>query len=40
VDAYHSFITQMFEKEVNSLLRNIEEKQPLKKRANLSGGSI
>jgi hypothetical protein len=40
VDVDRSFITQMFEKKVNSLLRNIEEKQPLKKRANLSGGSI
>jgi hypothetical protein len=28
VDVDHSFIAQMFEEEVHSMLRNIEEKQP------------
>jgi hypothetical protein len=31
VDAYHSFIAQMFEKQMNNLLRSIKERQTLKK---------
>jgi hypothetical protein len=38
VDVDHSFIAQMFEEEVHSLSKNIEEKQPSKKRANPSRG--
>jgi hypothetical protein len=40
VDTKHSFITQMFEEEMNSLLRRIEEKQLLNKKANPSNESI
>jgi phage regulator Rha-like protein len=40
VDANHSFIAQMFEKEVNSLLKSIEERHVSKKRTNPSRGLI
>ncbi len=40
MDANHSFIAQMFEKEVNCLLKSIEERQPSKKKTNPSKGSI
>jgi hypothetical protein len=40
VDAYHSSIAQMFEEEVNNMLKSIEEKQPSKKITNPFGGSI
>jgi hypothetical protein len=40
VDAYHSFIAQMFEKEMNSLFKNVKERQPSKKKTNPSGRSI
>jgi hypothetical protein len=40
VDAYHSFIAQRFEKEVNSLLKGTKKKQPPKKRTNPFEGSI
>ncbi len=40
MDAYHSFIAQRFEKEVNSLLKGTKEKQPSKKRTNPFEGSI
>jgi hypothetical protein len=39
VDAYHSFIVQMFEEDVNNLLKMTEEKQPSKKRMNPFGRS-
>jgi hypothetical protein len=40
VDANHFFIAQMVEEEVNSLLRNTEERQLSNKRTNPSGRSI
>jgi hypothetical protein len=40
VDANHSFIAQIFEKEMSSLLKSIEERNALKKRTNPSRGSI
>ncbi len=36
----HFFIAQMFEEEVNNLLRRTKEKQPSNKITNPSGGSI
>jgi hypothetical protein len=36
VDAYHSFIAQMFEEKVKCLLKHIEERHPSKKRINPS----
>jgi hypothetical protein len=35
VDVDHFFIAQRFEKEVNNILKVIEERQPSKKRTNL-----
>jgi hypothetical protein len=40
VDANHMLIAKKFEKKVNSLLKEKEKRQPLKKRTNLSSGSI
>jgi hypothetical protein len=40
VDVDHSFIAQVFEEEVNNLLRSTEEKPPSKKKLNPSRGSI
>jgi hypothetical protein len=40
VDADQFFIAQMFEEEMNSLLRSIKERQPSKKRTNPFGRSI
>jgi len=40
MDAYHSFITQRFEEEVNNLLKGTKERQPSKKRTNPFEGSI
>ncbi len=40
MDVDHSFITKVFEKEMNSLLKRIQERQPSKKRTNPSRGSI
>jgi len=40
VDGNHSFIAQMFEKEVNNLLKKTEERQPSKKITNSSRRSI
>ncbi len=40
MDVDHYFIAQMFEEEVHSLLKNIEEKQPSNKIANPSKGQF
>jgi hypothetical protein len=40
VDGDHSFIAQMFEEEMNSLLKSTKERQPSKKRINPFGGLI
>ncbi len=40
MDVDHSFIAQIFEEELNSLLRGTKEKRPSKKIMNPSGGSI
>ncbi len=40
MDVDHSFIAKVFEKEMNSLLKRIKERQPSKKRTNPSRGSI
>jgi len=40
VDVNHSFIAQMFEEEMNSLLRKIKERQSSKKRTNPFRGLI
>ncbi len=40
MDVDYSFIAQMFEEKMNSLLKSTKEIQPLKKRTNPSRGSI
>jgi len=40
VDGDHSFIAQMFEEKMNSLLKSTKERQPSKKRINPFGGGI
>jgi hypothetical protein len=39
VDANHTLIAKRFEEKVNGLLKERKERQPSKKRANLSSGS-
>jgi hypothetical protein len=40
LDVDYSCIAQIFEEEVNNLLKSIEKRQPSKKRTNPFGGSI
>jgi hypothetical protein len=39
VDANHILIVNFFEKEVNGLIKKIHEKQPTKKRSNVSNNA-
>jgi hypothetical protein len=40
VDTYHTLVAKIFEKEVNFSLKGRKKRQPIKKRAIVSSGSI